>query len=112
MTPSAGPPPAPVDPHTADRRRLRRAWRIAGIGALAGVVLALVAGVLGATGRAGMAILLLVSALGGAVGAGYGTVTMLVDEWREQLVSRRRIAGVAALAALTAIVLLMAIAAG
>ena len=104
-------PPA-RDPVDVDRARLRRTWRIAGWGATLGVALGLLAGVLGASGRAGMAILLLVAALGCALGAGYGTLTMIVDEWREQFVSRRRILGVAGLAALTVVLMFMALAAG
>lgn len=94
---------------SADLVRRRRIRRIAGSGILLGVVLALAAGGAGATGQAGAAIMLLLSAAGCAVAATYGVLTALVDDLRGRAVSRRRLlwivlmfVGAAGLMAMTA----------
>ncbi|MDX1620517.1 MAG: hypothetical protein R3320_05985 [Nitriliruptorales bacterium] len=92
------------------RRRTRRAWRIAGVTALAGLVLALLLGVLGASGANALRVSLLVTALGTAVGGMYATVTLLVDDVKKRPVGRDRPIAAVALFVLTA--LLMAMVAG
>jgi hypothetical protein len=85
--------------------------RIAVAGLLSGFVLALAVGFAGATGRAGMAVFLLVTTLGLGVTAVYGIGTSVVDEFRDRPVSRARMGwmlaaffGAAALMAMVAAV--------
>lgn len=92
-----------------DRRRLRRIRRTAGVGCLVGLGLAVLAGLGGASGRAGAAIALLVGAASCAVAATYGVLTAVRDDLRGDGVSRTRTAwiiglffGAAALMAMTA----------
>lgn len=88
------------DPSSAtdtDRRRRRRMGWIVGIGMGVAVVLALLAGVAGATGRAGAAIFLLLSAGSCALAATYGVVTAVIDDVRDVRVSRSRIGWVVGL---------------
>lgn len=73
-----------------DRARIRTTRRIVGWSAVLGAVLAAVSGLLGGSGRAGLAILLLVSAAGCGVGALHATATLLVDDLRHRRPSRRR----------------------
>lgn len=80
-----------------DRRRRRRMGWIVGVGMIVAVALALSAGASGASGRAGAAIFLLLSAASCAVSATYGVVTAVVDDVRGIPVSRPRVAWVVAL---------------
>lgn len=80
-----------------DRRRRRRMGWIVGVGMAVAVALALLAGAAGATGRAGAAIVLLLSAASCAVSATYGVVTAVIDDVRGTRVSRPRIAWVVVL---------------
>jgi predicted lipid-binding transport protein (Tim44 family) len=90
--------------------RVRRTWAIAGGGLAAGVALALVSALLGGSGRVGMAVLLLVTALGSAVAALYGLVTAVVDDLRHRPVARAR--PVAAVGLFVVAAMLMAMVAG
>lgn len=89
----------PPDGGTADTDpgRRRRMGAIVGIGLALAVVLALLAGASGATGRAGAAIFLLLSAGSCALSATYGVVTAVIDDLRGFRVSRSRIGWVVAL---------------
>lgn len=90
--------PPPTDDEAAhDRRRRRTMRRIAGVGSLVGLALSLLAGVAGATGQAGAAIFLLVSALSCALGATWGVVAAVRDDLRGHRVSRARVAWVVGL---------------
>lgn len=93
-----------------DRARMRRTLAIAGSGSLAGVVLALVVGLLGGSGRAGLAVLLLVAAGACSVAALHAIATLLYDDLKERSPARRR-AGLA-LGLFAAAALLMAMVAG
>ncbi len=92
--PVDGPPDAAVD---TDRRRRRRMGAIAGIGSGIAVVLSLLAGGAGATGRAGAAIFLLLASGSCALSATYVVVTAVIDDLRGVRVSRARIGCVVAL---------------
>lgn len=92
--PSHGETPPSPDTDRARRRRMR--W-IVGVGVGVAAALALLAGLAGATGRAGAAIFLLVSAGTAAVAATYGVVTAVIDDLREVRVSRARIGWVVGL---------------
>ncbi len=70
---------------------------IVGIGAGLAAALALLAGVAGATGRAGAAIFLLLTAGSCALSATYGVITAVIDDLRGIRVSRSRIGWVVAL---------------
>jgi hypothetical protein len=104
--------PAGDDPLAHDRMRRRRARRIAGFGSLAGVVLSLGSGLAWGTGRVGLAVLLLVSAFSCAAGAGYATVTLLVDQVRGRHTSGRRAVLAGGLFLLTAMLMAMLAGAG
>ena len=80
-----------------DRLRRRTIRRIVGIGMGVAALLAVLTGVAGATGRAGAAIFLLVSAASCAIGATYGVLTAVRDDLRDVPVSRRRIGWVVGL---------------
>lgn len=82
-------PDDPSDDHDLARRRTMR--RIVGIGTGIGVVLSLLAGLAGATGQAGAAILFLLAAASCAVAATYGVLTAVRDDLRDRAVSRRRV---------------------
>ena len=71
--------------------------RIAGIGMLVGLALALLAGLAGATGQAGAAIFFLVAAASCAAAATWGVVVAVRDDLRGEAVSRRRVAWVVGL---------------
>jgi hypothetical protein len=58
---------------------------------VAAVVFALGVGIGGGTGRAGLAVFLLITTLGLGVTAVYGMVTALVDEFKDRPVSARRV---------------------
>jgi len=92
--PDAGPP--------LDLVRRRRIRRIAGGGIVLGVLLSLGVGAAGGTGRAGAAILLLLSAAGCAVAATYGVLTAVLDDLRGRGVSRRRVVWIVAMFAAAA----------
>lgn len=104
------PPSADDDTPEAFDARRRRAMRrgvLTGVGIAGG--LALLAGFGGATGQAGAAIFLLVSAVTCAGTATYGVLLAVRDDLKEQPVSRARIAWIiglffsaAALMAMTA----------
>lgn len=95
-----------------DATRTRRAWRIAGIGAGAGIAVALLTGVLGASGRVGLVVLLLCCALACGLGALYAIVTVVVDDLRGEPTSRRRPVAAAVLFALAAVLMAMVAGAG
>lgn len=80
----------PAVPDAARDPRLRSMRRIAVTGSLTGIVLALGVGFAGGTGRTGMAVFLLVTTLGLGVTAVYGIGTAVIDEYRDQPVSRAR----------------------
>jgi uncharacterized protein (DUF849 family) len=90
--------------------RVRRTWRIAGVGALVGVGLAALSGVLGGDGRVGFVILFLVTSLATGVAALYAGVTAVVDDLKGRPVARARVVAAVGLFVLTA--LLMALVAG
>lgn len=79
-----------VAPDALGDPRLRSMRRIAVTGSISGIVLALGVGFAGGTGRAGMAVFLLVTTLGLGVTAVYGIGTAVIDEYRERPVSRAR----------------------
>lgn len=86
------PDTTPGDELARDRavvRRMRRILLVVGLGL--GSLFALLVGLLGRDGRAGLAVVLLMLALASAMAAGYGGVTALRDDLREAPVSRRRI---------------------
>lgn len=97
---------APEPDH--DDRRVRRTWWIAGGGSLGvGLALALLVGALGGEPRAGMAVLLLVSALSCGVGALYGIGTAVADDLRGRPTSRRRPIAAGVLFLLAAVLMAM-----
>lgn len=103
------PGPEPLTGEALDRARIRRIRRIAGGGSLVGLALAVLAGVGGATGRAGAAIFLLVAATSCAAAATYGVLVSVRDDLKDEPVSRARVVwvvglffGAAALMAMTA----------
>jgi len=83
--PSAAQTPAAPDPRIRPMRRICVGFVVAA------AVLTVGVGVGGGTGRAGLAVFLLVTTLGLGVTAVYGMVTALVDEFRDRPVSARRI---------------------
>lgn len=107
MTDDDGPPPDGLD-----ARRLRTMRRTAGIGMLVALAVALVAGGAGATGRAGAAIFLLLSATSCAVGATYGVLTAVRDDLRDDPVSRARVLWIVGLFAAGAALMAMTAGAG
>lgn len=107
MTEPAGEPAErgrPRDP------KVRRTWAIAGWGLLAGLALAALSGVLGAGGRVGMALLLLVTALACGLAALYGGLTAVIDDLKQRPVARARPISAGVLFLLSA--MLMAMVAG
>lgn len=108
----AGPPgERPAEEGTAGRDpRVRRTWRIAGAGALVGVALAVLSGILGADGRVGFVILFLIAALSAALGALYAGLTAVVDDLKGRPVARARVGSAVGLFVLAAV--LMAVVAG
>lgn len=95
--PDGDEPGAATADHELDRRRRRSLRRVVGSGLVVAVVLAVVAGAGGATGQAGAAIFLLVSALSCAVGAAVGVVAAVRDDLRGHQVSRARVVWVVGL---------------
>lgn len=75
----------------SDADRLRRLRRLLLIGLGVGVLLVPAAGLAGATGQAGVAILFLTWAVTCASGALYGSITLLRDDYAHRKVSRTRI---------------------
>lgn len=108
--PDATPDAADAAALALDRRRTRLAWTIAAVGSALGLVIAVVTGAFGASGRAGLATFLLVSAAAAALGALYATVTLLIDDLRGRRVTRRR--PIAAFALFAAAAMLMAMVVG
>lgn len=101
--------PTPAD---VDERRARRTWRIAGGGAVLAVALALLTGVAGGEGRAGLVVFLLVTATGCGAAAAYGGGTALIDDLKGRHVSRRRPIAAATLFLLAAMLMAMIAGAG
>ncbi|MBW3619777.1 MAG: hypothetical protein KY461_05990 [Actinobacteria bacterium] len=99
-----------ADPAGERDPRVRRTWRIAGLGTLAGAGLAVLSGVLGADGRVGFVILFLVTALGAALAALYAGLTAVIDDLKGRRVARARVVSAGGLFVLAA--LLMAVVAG
>lgn len=89
---------------------MRRTWQLAAVGALAGVALAVLTGVLGASGRVGFVVLLLVWALAAAIAALYAGLTAVIDDLKGRPVARARVGAAVGLFFLAAI--LMALVAG
>ncbi len=81
---------APVDPGAHEAVRLRGPRRLLLLGPIAALVLAFVAGGLGADGRAGLVLLLLLLAIVFGVAGVWIGVGLLVDEFRGAPTSRRR----------------------
>lgn len=79
------------DPVEVDAARRRRMGTIVGRVAAVGALLAVLSGVAGAEGRASLAVLLLVTAVGSALAALYGLVSSVLDEYRGAPVTSRRI---------------------
>lgn len=102
-------PPA-TEPLPLDRRRRRTLLRIVLVGVGIAVGLGLLAGVAGASGTAGAAIVLLLSAATCAVAAAWGVVAAVLDDLRDEHVSRGRIGWVVGL--FVAAAALMAMTAG
>lgn len=90
-----------------DRRRMRVTLRIAWIAALVAVALALLVGALGAGGRTGMAVFLLVTATGSSLAALHGIGTLLYDDLKGRRPARRRAALAAGLFAAAALMMAM-----
>ena len=93
-----------------DRERIRSTLRILWVGALAGLGLALLVGVLGGSGRTGLAVMLLVTAAASSLGALHSIGTLLYDDLKDRDPARRR-AGLA-VGLFAAAALLMAMVAG
>ena len=90
-----GGPPAGGTPSTRtltehDRRRLRIGRRVAFTGLALGLVAAAAVGVLGASGGAGLAVLLVLSSAGCVIAAFTTAAFAMIDEWRREPVARRR----------------------
>lgn len=77
-----------MTPH--DRRRLRTTWRAVIGGLLLGVVGAVAIALVGGSGRAGLAVLLVLTSAGLVVGALLTAVLAMVDEYRRVAVARTR----------------------
>lgn len=90
--------------------RVRSTWRIAAVGAVVAVALAVLTGVLGATGRVGFVVLFLVLALSAGLAALYAGLTAVVDDLKGRRVARARVVSAVGLFFLAAI--LMALVAG
>jgi hypothetical protein len=73
-----------------DRRRLRVTRRVALLGPLLGIAAAATVGWMGASGAAGLAVLLLLSSAGCLLAAFVTTFGAMVDEYRRVPVARRR----------------------
>ena len=99
-----------ADPTGGSDPRVRRTWRIAGLGTLGGVALAVLSGILGADGRVGFVILFLVTALAAALAALYAGLTAVIDDLKGRRVARARVVSAVGLFVLAA--LLMAVGAG
>jgi MFS family permease len=89
-----------------DLRRLRTMWRVAAAGPLLGVLAAAGVALIGLSGRAGLAALLVCSALGLVVAALLASAQALVDEWARRPVARRRLLSVLGLFAGSALLML------
>ncbi|MDX1511309.1 MAG: hypothetical protein R3249_08180 [Nitriliruptorales bacterium] len=74
-----------------EHQRIRRAARIVVGGLAVGVVVAIVSALRGGSGRAGLVLVLLLTALGCVVGAADGAVLMLVDQYRGRTSTWRRL---------------------
>lgn len=101
------------DPDTvppATDPRVRRTWRIAAVGALVAVAVAVLTGVLGGTGRVGFVVLFLLLSLSATLSALYAGLTAVVDDLKGRRVARARVVSAVGLFFLAA--LLMALVAG
>lgn len=92
--------------------KVRRTWAIAGWGFVAGIVVTALAALLGAGGRIGMALLLLVTALACGLAALYGGLTAVIDDLKHRHVARARPIAAGALFLLSAMLMAMVAAAG
>lgn len=90
-----------------DRRRVGRGLRLAGLGTLAGLGLALLTGLAGGSGRVGAAVTLLVGAVSCGVAALHGVASLLLDDLRGEQPSGWRAVVVGALFVVTALLLSM-----
>lgn len=102
--------PAATEPLPLDQRRRRTLLRIVLVGVAVAVGLGVLAGVAGASGAAGAAIVMLLSSATCAVAAAWGVVAAVLDDLRDEHVSRGRIVWVVAL--FVAAAALMAMTAG
>lgn len=90
-----------------DRGRVRTSLRLAGLGTLTGLVLALLTGLTGGSGRAGAAVALLVGAVSCGAGALHGVASLVLDDLRGKQPSGWRAVVVGALFVVTALLLSM-----
>lgn len=111
MSPPTNPTPSGGDQRPRDPKATRT-WRIAAVGAGIGVLLAATSGLLGADGRVGMVVLLLVTALGCGVAALYGGLTAVIDDLKGRPVQRRRPIAAGALFLVAAMLMAMVAGAG
>lgn len=95
-----------------DARRRRTLRRIVGTGVLVAAAVALLAGLAGATGQAGAAIFLLLSATTCAVAATHGVLTAVRDDLRDHRVSRARVGWIVGLFVAAAALMAMTAGAG
>lgn len=99
--------PAATEPLPLDHRRRRTLLRIVLVGVGVAVALGLLAGVAGASGAAGAAIVLLLSSATCAVAAAWGVVAAVIDDLRDEHVSRGRIVWVVVLFVVAAALMAM-----
>lgn len=106
---SGSDPATPVEGGPVGRgdARTRRSYLIAGASSGVGLGLALATGLAGGEGRLGVAVWLLVSALGSGAGALYATVTLLVDDLKGRHPGGRRAVAAAVLFILSAALMAM-----
>lgn len=88
----APPPDAP-----SESARIRRSLGIAGVGIGLGVLATVASAIAGSSGRSGLVLLLLLSALGTGLGGLHAAVFMLVDQFRGHVTTWRRLVLVLAL---------------
>ncbi len=89
MTDGAGPPDRRVVTDH-DRSRLRLTRRVLLVGTILGMVAAVTLGLWGASGAAGLAVWLVVTAAGSVLAAFVTAILAIVDEARRVHVARRR----------------------
>lgn len=109
--PADAQPPGPdrraVTDH--DRRRLRITYRVVVGAVVLGILAAGGVGLLGASGGAGLAVLLVLSSAGCVAAAFVTALLAIVDEWRRAPVARRRAWTALGLAVLGALLLVMSL---